>query len=152
MVVFQQKLLHRCEWKCVNMPGTYRCICSHGYRLHLNGHQCDGQHTNIHTLQAERNSNAYVHACIYTKQKCVDINWKNSCCCYVFFYIYICQMLMSVWTEERQLFSPLHQPHTNVPVQKHTEYPQITRKTVSHTNIAASHTDSFILFFFSVWT
>lgn len=40
--------LNRCEWKCVNLPGTHRCICPRGYRLHPNGYQCEGQHT-IHT-------------------------------------------------------------------------------------------------------
>lgn len=44
----EQMQLNRCEWKCVNLPGTHRCICPRGYTLHPNGYQCEGQHT-IHT-------------------------------------------------------------------------------------------------------
>ncbi len=45
--VLQQKQLHRCEWKCVNLPGAYICVCPRGYRLHPNGHQCEGMHMHI---------------------------------------------------------------------------------------------------------
>ncbi|KAM9494326.1 uncharacterized protein Hap1MRO34_004264 [Clarias gariepinus] len=31
---------HKCEWKCVNFPGTHRCICPRGYTRHPNGYQC----------------------------------------------------------------------------------------------------------------
>ncbi|KAG7315346.1 hypothetical protein KOW79_021434 [Hemibagrus wyckioides] len=31
---------HKCEWKCVNLPGTHRCICPRGYTQHPNGYQC----------------------------------------------------------------------------------------------------------------
>lgn len=28
--------------QCVNTPGSYRCECPAGYRLHQNGHNCQG--------------------------------------------------------------------------------------------------------------
>ncbi|KAF5904014.1 fibulin-1-like isoform X2, partial [Clarias magur] len=31
---------HKCEWKCVNLPGTHRCICPRGSTRHPNGYQC----------------------------------------------------------------------------------------------------------------
>ncbi|KAK2853818.1 hypothetical protein Q5P01_006479 [Channa striata] len=30
----------RCEWKCVNLPGLYRCICPRGYTLQKDGQHC----------------------------------------------------------------------------------------------------------------
>ncbi|XP_007889865.2 uncharacterized protein LOC103177488 [Callorhinchus milii] len=33
---------HRpCEWKCLNLPGSYRCICPRGYRLNDDKHHCE---------------------------------------------------------------------------------------------------------------
>lgn len=29
--------------QCVNTPGSYRCECPAGYRLHQNGHNCQGK-------------------------------------------------------------------------------------------------------------
>lgn len=66
--VLQQQRLHTCEWKCMNLPGTYRCICPRGYRLDPNGHHCEGQHTNRHTLPAQTD------ACIYTQ---LVIRWDE---------------------------------------------------------------------------
>uniref|UniRef100_A0A4W5MI14 Sushi domain-containing protein n=1 Tax=Hucho hucho TaxID=62062 RepID=A0A4W5MI14_9TELE len=31
---------HRCQWKCVNLPGSHRCICPRGYKLYSDGHHC----------------------------------------------------------------------------------------------------------------
>uniref|UniRef100_A0A3B4Z556 EGF-like domain-containing protein n=1 Tax=Seriola lalandi dorsalis TaxID=1841481 RepID=A0A3B4Z556_SERLL len=33
----------RCEWQCVNLPGSYRCICPRGYTLQRDGKRCKGQ-------------------------------------------------------------------------------------------------------------
>ncbi|XP_035015982.2 uncharacterized protein si:dkey-163f14.6 [Hippoglossus stenolepis] len=30
----------RCEWQCVNLPGSHRCICPRGYTLHRDGKRC----------------------------------------------------------------------------------------------------------------
>ncbi|XP_023257442.1 uncharacterized protein LOC111651664 [Seriola lalandi dorsalis] len=30
----------RCEWQCVNLPGSYRCICPRGYTLQRDGKRC----------------------------------------------------------------------------------------------------------------
>ncbi|GLD55946.1 uncharacterized protein AKAME5_000836100 [Lates japonicus] len=30
----------RCEWQCVNLPGSHRCICPKGYTLHRDGQRC----------------------------------------------------------------------------------------------------------------
>ncbi|KAB5526103.1 hypothetical protein PHYPO_G00147880 [Pangasianodon hypophthalmus] len=40
MEQMQHHLAHKCEWKCVNLPGTHRCICPRGYTRHPNGYQC----------------------------------------------------------------------------------------------------------------
>ncbi|XP_027024388.2 fibulin-1-like isoform X2 [Tachysurus fulvidraco] len=40
MEQMQQHQQHKCEWKCVNLPGTHRCICPRGYTQHPNGYQC----------------------------------------------------------------------------------------------------------------
>ncbi|XP_031702718.1 uncharacterized protein LOC116383209 [Anarrhichthys ocellatus] len=29
-----------CEWQCVNLPGSHRCICPKGYTLHRDGRRC----------------------------------------------------------------------------------------------------------------
>ncbi|XP_038557894.1 fibrillin-3 [Micropterus salmoides] len=29
-----------CEWQCVNLPGSHRCICPRGYTLHRDGRRC----------------------------------------------------------------------------------------------------------------
>uniref|UniRef100_A0AAZ3RIJ0 Sushi domain-containing protein n=1 Tax=Oncorhynchus tshawytscha TaxID=74940 RepID=A0AAZ3RIJ0_ONCTS len=31
---------HRCQWKCVNLPGSHRCICPRGYKLSSDRHHC----------------------------------------------------------------------------------------------------------------
>ncbi|XP_029603485.1 uncharacterized protein LOC115188777 isoform X2 [Salmo trutta] len=31
---------HRCQWKCVNLPGSHRCICPRGYKLYSDRHHC----------------------------------------------------------------------------------------------------------------
>ncbi|KAK6486891.1 hypothetical protein HHUSO_G10581 [Huso huso] len=31
----------RCEWRCLNLPGSYRCICPRGYRLASEGYHCE---------------------------------------------------------------------------------------------------------------
>ncbi|TSK67216.1 Hemicentin-2 [Bagarius yarrelli] len=40
MKQMQHHQQHKCEWKCVNLPGTHRCICPRGYTQHANGYQC----------------------------------------------------------------------------------------------------------------
>ncbi|GAA6092590.1 uncharacterized protein si:dkey-163f14.6 [Tachysurus ichikawai] len=40
MEQMQHHQQHKCEWKCVNLPGTHRCICPRGYTQHPNGYQC----------------------------------------------------------------------------------------------------------------
>ncbi|XP_044051099.1 uncharacterized protein si:dkey-163f14.6 isoform X2 [Siniperca chuatsi] len=30
----------RCEWQCVNLPGSHRCICPRGYTLQRDGRRC----------------------------------------------------------------------------------------------------------------
>ncbi|XP_029987071.1 latent-transforming growth factor beta-binding protein 4 [Sphaeramia orbicularis] len=30
----------RCEWQCVNLPGSYHCICPRGYTLQRDGRRC----------------------------------------------------------------------------------------------------------------
>lgn len=39
----------RCEWQCVNLPGSHRCICPKGYTLHRDGHHCKGQCGRAHS-------------------------------------------------------------------------------------------------------
>lgn len=34
---------HTCEQTCINDPGSYHCSCNTGYRLNLNGSDCDGK-------------------------------------------------------------------------------------------------------------
>lgn len=34
---------HRCQWKCVNLPGSHRCICPRGYKLYSDRHHCRGE-------------------------------------------------------------------------------------------------------------
>ncbi|KAI9518952.1 hypothetical protein NQZ68_033435 [Dissostichus eleginoides] len=29
-----------CEWQCINLPGSHRCICPRGYTLHQDGRRC----------------------------------------------------------------------------------------------------------------
>ncbi|KAK5874205.1 hypothetical protein PBY51_019174 [Eleginops maclovinus] len=29
-----------CEWQCINLPGSHRCICPRGYTLHRDGRRC----------------------------------------------------------------------------------------------------------------
>nr|XP_046190268.1 uncharacterized protein si:dkey-163f14.6 [Oncorhynchus gorbuscha] len=36
---------HRCQWKCVNLPGSHRCICPRGYKLSSDRHHCRGEMT-----------------------------------------------------------------------------------------------------------
>ncbi|XP_041115090.1 uncharacterized protein LOC121320641 [Polyodon spathula] len=31
----------RCEWRCLNLPGSYRCICPQGYRMASEGYHCE---------------------------------------------------------------------------------------------------------------
>lgn len=45
MEQMQHHQQHKCEWKCVNFPGTHRCICPRGYTRHPDGHQCKGWFT-----------------------------------------------------------------------------------------------------------
>ena len=33
-----------CSHKCVNMAGTYRCVCPPGSTLHFNGRDCTGEY------------------------------------------------------------------------------------------------------------
>nr|XP_015219197.1 PREDICTED: fibulin-1-like [Lepisosteus oculatus] len=30
----------RCEWRCVNLPGSHRCMCPRGYRLDPDAYHC----------------------------------------------------------------------------------------------------------------
>ena len=39
----QRKKNPVCQHKCLNTKGSYRCSCDHGYRLHLDGHKCEGK-------------------------------------------------------------------------------------------------------------
>ncbi|KAK1802328.1 hypothetical protein P4O66_021995, partial [Electrophorus voltai] len=36
----EQNQPDRCEWKCVNLPGTHHCICPRGYTQLPGGHRC----------------------------------------------------------------------------------------------------------------
>ncbi|XP_027871036.1 hemicentin-2 isoform X2 [Xiphophorus couchianus] len=33
-------LENMCEWQCINLPGSHRCICPRGYTLHRDGRHC----------------------------------------------------------------------------------------------------------------
>ncbi|CAK6984334.1 protein HEG [Scomber scombrus] len=33
----------KCEWQCVNLPGSHRCICPRGYTLQRDGRRCKGK-------------------------------------------------------------------------------------------------------------
>ncbi|XP_017159479.1 latent-transforming growth factor beta-binding protein 2 isoform X2 [Poecilia reticulata] len=34
-------LENMCEWQCINLPGSHRCICPRGYTLHRDGRHCE---------------------------------------------------------------------------------------------------------------
>ena len=34
---------HGCHHQCVNMPGSYRCVCNTGYSLNADGFTCSGE-------------------------------------------------------------------------------------------------------------
>ncbi|XP_056135291.1 fibulin-1 [Lampris incognitus] len=36
----EARQLSRCEWQCVNLPGSHRCICPRGYTLQTDGRRC----------------------------------------------------------------------------------------------------------------
>ena len=42
---------NRCQHKCTNLPGSYRCTCPDGYRLSGNKRTCEGVFT-IHSTRA----------------------------------------------------------------------------------------------------
>ncbi len=33
---------HNCEKGCLNVPGSYHCLCPLGFKLNKDGHTCSG--------------------------------------------------------------------------------------------------------------
>ncbi|XP_031162242.2 uncharacterized protein LOC116054701 isoform X1 [Sander lucioperca] len=56
-----------CEWQCVNLPGSHRCICPRGYTLHKDGRRCKDIN------QCSRKNGGCSHLCVNQKggYKCV---------------------------------------------------------------------------------
>ena len=46
--------IHKCEYKCNNTPGSFKCLCPSGYQLKADGTSCEGEIINI-----------CIHACMH---------------------------------------------------------------------------------------
>uniref|UniRef100_A0A915I5A2 EGF-like domain-containing protein n=1 Tax=Romanomermis culicivorax TaxID=13658 RepID=A0A915I5A2_ROMCU len=54
----------RCQQRCVNVPGSYQCVCDRGYTLALDGHTC--QDIDECALWHSHGSNLCIGQCINT--------------------------------------------------------------------------------------
>uniref|UniRef100_A0A3B5MMD0 EGF-like domain-containing protein n=1 Tax=Xiphophorus couchianus TaxID=32473 RepID=A0A3B5MMD0_9TELE len=61
-------LENMCEWQCINLPGSHRCICPRGYTLHRDGRHCKRISTEV---------TSWVHSKYFYINEC---NQKNGGC------------------------------------------------------------------------
>lgn len=82
----------RCEWRCVNLPGSHRCICPRGFTLHRDGRRCKGQWGRAHS---------YTHIITHETQNLKDPAVQNACKLGLMYYVnlVICQLIDQVYVK-----------------------------------------------------